>query len=593
MEERVAGPFLKGISASPGIAIGKACLFQDILLRVQKRTVAQEEAEKEALRLKEAVRQTIEELMEDNFRMSRKIGKEEAAVFLAHVAILEDPYYMAGILKDIRENGMNAESAVLRQVDEFSKAFEKLDDPYIRERGADLRDVGRRIIEKLTSVRQEVCDFKEPVIVVARELTPSDTVRLDKGKVLAIATESGGKESHAAILARSLGIPAVVGLEGLFAKVAKGDLLAVDGDMGTIVINPLAEITQNYAALQKKREVYRSELEKTIPLPSETQDGHQVQLWANIGCLADLEYALRFEARGIGLYRTEMPVLAWGHFLSEAEQSLLYKKVVSRSGGREVTIRTLDFGGDKFLDGTGRPTEKNPFLGFRSIRIFLKEKELFKQQIRAILKASARGPVRMLVPMISSMEEVWQTRELVELCKKDLRGQGVPFDEGIQIGAMIEVPSAAILADQLVKELDFLSIGTNDLTQYTLAVDRDNDMVSALYQPLDPAVLRLIGNVSEAARAAGKPVAVCGEMAGDPRYIPLLVGMGLKDLSMNPISLLEAKMVVRSIVYEEWRSIAEAVSRLSSLTEIKELLSLEYGRTRLQLPDAARKQASP
>jgi len=258
-----------------------------------------------------------------------------------------------------------------------------------------------------------------------------------------------------------------------------------------------------------------------------------------------------------------------------------------------VTIRTLDFGGDKFLDGTGRPTEKNPFLGFRSIRIFLKEKELFKQQIRAILKASARGPVRMLVPMISSMEEVWQTRELVELCKKDLRGQGVPFDEGIQIGAMIEVPSAAILADQLVKELDFLSIGTNDLTQYTLAVDRDNDMVSALYQPLDPAVLRLIGNVSEAARAAGKPVAVCGEMAGDPRYIPLLVGMGLKDLSMNPISLLEAKMVVRSIVYEEWRSIAEAVSRLSSLTEIKELLSLEYGRTRLQLPDAARKQASP
>ena len=566
-----------------------ACVFQDILLRVQRRTVAQEETEEEALRLKEAVRRTIEELIEDNFRMSRKIGKEEAAIFLAHAAILEDPYYVARILKDIRENGMNAESAVLRQVDEFSKAFERVDDPYIRDRGVDLRDVGRRIIEKLTSVHQEACDFKEPVIVVARELTPSDTVRLDRGKVLAFATESGGKESHAAILARSLGIPAVVGLEGLRAKVAKGDLLAVDGDMGTIVINPPAEIIQNYTALQKKREVYRSELEKTIPLPSETQDGHPVQLWANIGCLADLEYAVHFQAHGVGLYRTEMPALVWGHFLSEEEQSVLYQKVVSRSGGREVTIRTLDFGGDKFLDGRGKRMEKNPFLGYRSVRIFLRETELFKQQIRAILKASAHGPVRMLFPMISSIEEVRQALELVELSKKELRAQGVPFDEAIPMGAMIEVPSAAILADRLVKELDFLSIGTNDLIQYTLAVDRDNDMVSALYQPLDPAVLRLIRGVSEAAGAAGKPVAVCGEMAGDPRYIPLLVGIGLKDLSMNPVSLLEAKMVVRSIVYEQWRSIAEAVSRLSSLTEIKELLSLEYERTRLLSSDVAKR----
>ena len=296
---------------------------------------------------------------------------------------------------------MNAESAVLRQVDEFTKAFERVDDPYIRERGADLRDVGRRIIEKLTTTHQEVCDFKEPVIVVARELTPSDTVRLDRGKVLAFATESGGKESHAAILARSLGIPAVVGLEGLRAKVAKGDLLAVDGDMGTIVINPpRGDHAELCGPAKEAGSIPIRSLREDDRPAFKTQDGHPVQLWANIGCLADLEYAVHFQAHGVGLYRTEMPALVWGHFLSEEEQSVLYQKVVSRSEGREVTIRTLDFGGDKFLDGGGKRIEKNPFLGYRSIRIFLRETELFKQQIRAILKASAHGPVRMLFPMI-------------------------------------------------------------------------------------------------------------------------------------------------------------------------------------------------
>ncbi len=584
MESEISKRFLKGIPASPGIVIGKACVFQDILFRVEKHTLAEEQTEQEVIRLKEAVRQVIDELMEDHFQTSQRIGKAEAAIFLAHVAMLEDPYWIARILKEIRENGMNAEAAVLQQVEAFGKVFEELEDLYFRERGADLRDVGRRLIEKLMSSQESACDFKEPVIIVARELTPSDTVRLDRDKVLAFATESGGKESHAAILARSLGLPAVIGIEGLLLKVNKGDQLAVDGDMGTVVINPPAEVTQNYQDLRKKREAYQSALKQTIPLPSETLDGRTVRLWANIGSLVDLEYGLHFGAHGIGLFRTELPFLALGRFLSEEEQFELYGKVVHQANGKEVIIRTLDFGGDKFF-GEGRsPKEKNPFLGYRSIRIFLREKDLFKQQLRAILRASAYGPVKILFPMISSIEEVRQIWQLVELSKRELRAEGIPFDGRIPLGAMIEVPSVAVVADQLINDLDFLSIGTNDLIQYTLAVDRDNELVSPLYQPLAPAVLRLIQGVAHVAQTANKAVAVCGEMAGDPKYIPLLVGMGLVDLSMSPVALLEAKKIVRSIAYEQWRSIARVVLSLSSVEEIEKLLSREYERAGLELP---------
>ncbi len=590
MEKEIGKRFLKGISASPGIAIGRVCVFQDILLRVSRYTLAEDQTAREVVRLKVAVRQVIDELMVDNFQASQTIGKEEAAIFLAQAAMLEDPYYLSRIIQDIRENGTNAESAVLRQVEEFSKIFEQMDDPYFRERGGDLRDVGRRVIGKLISSQETTCDSEQPVVIVARELTPSDTVRLDRKKILAFATESGGKESHAAILAKSLGIPAVTGLEGLLLKVNREDELVVDGDLGTVVINPPEEVRHNYRDLLKKREEYRLDLEETIPLASQTRDERLVRLWANIGCLADLEYALHFGAHGIGLYRTEMPFMVWGRFLSEEEQTGLYQKVVEQINGREITIRTLDFGGDKFLGEATTPKEKNPFLGYRSIRIFLKERDLLRQQIRAILRASAHGSVRILFPMISSIEEVRQIREMVELSKGELSAKGIPFDHQIPVGAMIEVPSAAIVVDQLIEEVDFLSIGTNDLIQYTLAVDRDNEMVSAFYQPLNPAVLRLIRNVTDAALAAHKPVAVCGEMAGDPRFIPLLVGLGITDLSMNPVALLEAKKMIRSLVYLRWEAIAKVVLSLSSVEEIKRFLSLEYDRADLQLPGAPRLQ---
>ena len=586
MEKEISRRFMKGIPTSPGIVIGRVCVFQDILFRVKEQPIAEGLTEQEAVRFKQAVRHVIDDLMEDNRRTSRIIGKKEAEVFLTHAAILEDPYYIANILKDIRDFGKNAEAAVQRQTSEFSKAFDQMEDAYLRERGADIRDVGRRILEKLMAAQEPVCDFDDPVIIVARELTPSDTVRLDREKILGFATESGGKESHAAILARSLGIPAVAGLDGLLVKAQNGDRLVVDGDMGIVVVNPPEGVVQSYRDIVKKREAYRSDLERVIPLPSETLDGHSVRLWANIGCLADVEYAVRFRSHGIGLYRTEMPFMMWGRFLSEDEQYGLYRKVVDLAAGRIVTIRTLDFGGDKFFGGINSSKEKNPFLGYRSIRIFLKEQELFRQQLRAILRASAYGPVKILFPMITSIDEVRQIRQLVELSKKELDSQGIPFDENLPIGAMIEVPSAAIMADQLIREVDFLSIGTNDLIQYTLAVDRDNDLVSPLYQPLNPAVLRLIFSVNRVALAANKPVTLCGEIAGDPKYIPLLIGMGLSDLSMSPVALPEAKKIVRSIAYGKWESVARATAGLSSVEEIEAFLLHEHGRTGLEFSDA-------
>jgi phosphotransferase system enzyme I (PtsI) len=585
MHEEISKWFLKGIAASPGIVIGKAYVLQDILLMVERRSIEEAHAEQEVTRLKQAIRRVVDELMEDSSQMSLKIGKNEAEIFLTHLAILKDPYFITHILKDIRENGVNAESAVLRQIDQFGEAFRKMDDPYLRERGADVRDIGRRVIQKLTSAQQTPWDFKEPVIFVSPELTPSDTVRLDREKVLAFVTESGGKDSHAAILARSLEIPAVLGIEGLLSRVHEGDMLIVDGDTGIVLISPPVELIQNYQKLQRKRESYQKDLHKLISLPSKTLDGREIRLWANIGGLTDLEYSLRFGAYGIGLLRTELPFLVWRRFLSEEEQFSLYQEVVTQAAGREVTIRTLDFGGDKFFQDGKSQKEKNPFLGYRSIRVFLKEKDLFKQQLRAILRASACGPVKILFPMISSVEEVRQIRDLFEQTKKELHTEGIPFDEGIPLGIMIEIPSVAILADQIAKEVDFFSIGTNDLIQYTLAVDRDNDLVSDLYEPLNPAVLHLIRNVVEAANRTNKQMTLCGEMPGTAAYIPLLLGIGLTDLSMNPSCLLEAKKIVRSMMYEHWRSVAKIAFDLNSVQDISSLISAENDRIGLRSQD--------
>lgn len=581
MQKEIDKHFLKGVAVSPGIVIGKAYVFKDILLLVERQSRGEGHADKEISRLDQAIRQVIDELIEDNFRTSERARKKEAEIFLTHIAILKDPYFIAQIVQDIRENGVNAESAVMKQVEEFGNAFRKIDDTYLRERGGDLRDIGRRVIKKLIPQGQLLWNLEERAVIVSSDLTPSDTVRLDREKVLAFVTESGGKDSHAAILARSFGIPAVVGLPGLLSRINKGDTLIVDGDMGMVIIEPPREVIQNYRELQKKNDSYQADLQKTISLPSKTFEEREIRLWANIGGPVDIEYALHYGAHGIGLFRTEFPFLILRRLLSEDEQFFLYQKVVSRAGGKEVTIRTLDFGGDKFFDNEERQKEKNPFLGYRSIRILLRETDIFKQQLRAVLRASAYGPVKILFPMISTVEEVRRIKELFECTKTELLKAGTPFDEGIPFGVMVEIPSAAILADQLVKEVDFFSIGTNDLVQYTLAVDRDNELVSYLYEPSNPAVFRLIQNVVRVAKEAGKQVTLCGEMAGNPAYIPLLIGMGLTDLSMNPSALLEAKRAVRHTTYKLWQQVAETISDLPSVEEINKFIAMQIDRINL------------
>jgi phosphotransferase system enzyme I (PtsI) len=571
--------FLRGIAASPGIVIARAYVFQDILLLVQSRHLEDGHAENEIIRLNKAIRQVVNELMEDNLQTSKRTNKKEAEIFLTHIAMLRDPYFISHVLQDIRENRVNAESALMKQIDQFSEAFRNMDDAYLREHGTDLRDLGRRVIAKLLPQQEPAWAPNEKVIVVSSELTPSDTVRLDREKVLGFATESGGRDSHAAILARSLGIPAVLGLVGLLSKVTRGDTLIVDGNEGIVLINPPDEIIQNYQVLQKKYESYQANLLSLTSLSSQTRDGREIRLWANIGGPGDIEYALRFGAHGIGLFRTELPFLVWRRFLSEEEQFFLYQQVVTDASGKEVTIRTLDLGGDKYFEDWESKKEKNPLLGYRSVRIFLQNKDLFKQQLRAILRASAFGPVKVLFPMISTIEEIRQIKGLFELIKRELHQEGLSFDERIPLGVMIEVPSAAILADQFLQEVDFLSIGTNDLVQYTLAVDRDNDLVTHLYEPLNPAILRLIHHVIRAAEDAGKPLTLCGEMAGMPTYIPLLVGMGVTDLSMNPPALLEARKAVRDTAFESWQGIAHSVGRLASLEMIKQYVARKQPRT--------------
>jgi phosphotransferase system enzyme I (PtsI) len=387
---------------------------------------------------------------------------------------------------------------------------------------------------------------------------------------LAFITEQGGKESHAAILARSMEIPAVLGIDGILSGIERGDFLIVDGNMGFVVVNPPEEVIQEYRRNQDKIKVHRRDLEKLITFPAEIQGGHRFKLMANIGNMMDLEFAIHYQADGVGLFRTELPFIIGDHFLTEEEQFKIYGKVVEKMNPKEVTIRTLDFGGDKFLVSL-RP-EKNPFLGYRSTRAFLKEEKMLKTQLRAIFRASAYGKVKILFPMVSNIEEVRQLRSVVEEVEGELMTQKADFEKGIAIGVMIEVPSLAIMALKLMKEVDFVSIGTNDLVQFTLAVDRDNDLVNHLYQPLNPSILWLIKNVVEAGKTYGKCVSICGEIAGDPSYFPLLFGLGLREFSVAPVSILEIKEIARLVTEEKASHIANKALGMDSSQEIEQLL---------------------
>ena len=564
---------MKGIAASPGVAMGKVCIHKDIFSDVPNYTIEDNQIGFEIQKLKKAIEEVEGAIRRDQGKIRRQLGYRgygDDEIFSTHLSILEDSHFLSEVFEKIAIQRINAEASVSSQMRKYEEVFSKIKDSYLSERIGDIRDIGKRLLESMLGPGEFDCPFEEAVIIAGIELTPKDTVQFKRERVLAFITEQGGKESHAAILARSMGIPAVLGIGGLLSRIERGDFLIVDGNLGFVVINPPEEVIQEYRRNQERIEACRKNLEALITFPAETLDGLRFKLMANIGNMTDLEFAIHYQADGIGLFRTELPFIIGGHFLSEEEQFEIYRKVVERMNPKEVTIRTLDFGGDKFLVSL-RP-EKNPFLGYRSTRAFLKEKEMLKIQLRAIFRASLYGKVKILFPMVSSIEEVRQLEGVVKEVEDELMSQQADFEKGVPIGVMIEVPSLAIMASKLMKEVDFVSIGTNDLVQFTLAVDRDNDLVSHLYQPLNPSILWLIKNVVEAGKAHGKSVSICGEIAGDPSFFPLLFGLGLREFSISPIAILEIKEISRLLTKEQASDIANKALGMNSSEEIKQLL---------------------
>lgn len=547
----------KGIAASPGIEIGKAYILKHEDIVISKGNV--EDVEKETARLQDALEKSKKQIANIKQKAEKDLGEDKAKIFEAHLMILEDPVLIDEIKNKITEEKITAENATSQVIENYVSMFAVMEDEYLKERAADIKDVGMRIIKNILGISiKSLSELTDEVIIIAKDLTPSDTAQMDKQKVLAFATDMGGRTSHTAIMARSLEIPAVVGLVDVSGKVEDGDCIIVDGNKGVVYINPDEDILSEYKKKRQDYIEYKQKLKKLKTLPAKTCDKkRQVELAANIGTPADVKGALENGAEGIGLYRTEFLYMDRDNLPTEDEQFEAYREVAEKMSPHSVIIRTLDIGGDKKLSYLKMPEEMNPFLGWRAIRMCLDRPEILKTQFRAILRASHYGKLRIMYPMVSQIAEIRKANAILEKAKTELRDENISFDEDLEVGIMVEIPAAAIAADLLAKEVDFFSIGTNDLIQYTIAVDRMNEHISHLYEPLHPAVLRLVKNVIDASHKAGIWTGMCGEMAGDIYAIPILLGMGLDEFSMSATSILPAKKIIRSLNFDDAKEIAE------------------------------------
>lgn len=566
----------KGISASPGIALGKAFVLEDMDLAVGRWQVPPEAVKAEVSRFRSAVADTRKEMIATQQKILKLLGKTHARLIEAYLLILEDPLISKDVVKNITTNRVNAEYALSEAVAGAVKTLEAATDEYFRERRHDVLDVGRKILLHLLGHQpQDLEDLNEPSVIVARNLTPSDTVHMKAQFAEGFATDIGGRTSHTAILANSLEIPAVVGLHEITRHVRPGDMMILDGNTGTVILNPPPDVVDNYRRERDIRGAERRDLERLRDQTAQTTDGRRIALAANIDSPGEIKNLLANGAEGVGLYRTEFVYLNRGGLPTEEEHYRHYAKVVQSVLPHPVIIRTLDIGGDKLVD-LGFPEmnkrEPNPFLGLRGIRLALRHPDLFRTQIRAILRASAHGKARMMFPMVSGLEEFRAARKLVHACMDELRKENLPFDEKIEVGLMIEVPSAALVVDYLAQEADFMSIGTNDLIQYTLAVDRVNDEVSHLYEPLHPAILRLIHQTVQAGHAAGKWVGLCGEMAGDAELTPFLLGLELDELSVSPGMVPKIKKVIRESKFSDCRTLVVDALKDPSRENVQALL---------------------
>ncbi|WP_261830663.1 phosphoenolpyruvate--protein phosphotransferase [Inconstantimicrobium mannanitabidum] len=533
----------KGIAASKGYAIGTVFIQEHEEIVITDKKVEDIAAEKE--NLKKALEASRVQLEAIKAKAVESMGAEKAEVFEAHITLLDDPEFTGAMELEVDSNSINAMKAVENVTNTFVMIFESMEDAYMRERAADIKDVSKRIIANLAGKGGEgFAITEENTVVVAHDLTPSDTAQLDRSKVVGFITNIGGRTSHAAIMARTLEIPAVLGLGDITKAVKTGDKVIVDGITGDVIINPSAEVLAEYEAKKEKFRAEQEELKKLIDVKTVTKAGKRVEVCGNIGKAADVDQVLANGGDGVGLFRTEFLYMDRDQAPTEDEQYDSYKYVLEKMEGKQVVIRTLDIGGDKTLPYLPLPEEMNPFLGYRAIRLCLDRKEIFKVQLRALLRASVYGNLCVMFPMISGLEEFLQAKEVVEECKAELKAEGKEYSEKIQWGIMVEIPAAAVYADELAKHVDFFSIGTNDLIQYTLAADRMSEKVSYLYNPMHPAVLRLIKMTIDGAHSQGKWVGMCGEMAGDETAIPTLVEYGLDEFSMSATSILNAKKII-------------------------------------------------
>lgn len=531
-----------GIAASKGYAIGHVVIKENNEVEITDRKI--EDTVAETNRLNEAIENSREQLKKIKEKAEKELGTDKAAVFESHIMLLDDPEFTGTAQAKISSELVNAEKAVAEVVEMYMGIFAAIEDEYMKERAADVRDVGNRIIANLAGNISSVGELEENTIIVAHDLTPSDTAQLDKSKVIGFLTNIGGRTSHSAIMARTLEIPAIVGLRDITENVKNGDLVIVDGIKGEVIINPDEAILKEYSDKKVKFEEEREELKKLIHVETKTKNGKRVEVCGNIGKATDVDTVLANGGDGVGLFRTEFLYMDRDSLPTEEEQFESYKYVTEKMGDRPVVIRTLDIGGDKKLPYLPLPKEMNPFLGFRAIRLCLGKKDIFKVQLRALLRASAFGNLKIMFPMISSLGEFLAAKEILKECMEELKAKGIAFNENLETGIMVEIPSAAITADELAKYVDFFSIGTNDLIQYTLAADRMNEHVSYLYNPMHPAVLKLIKMTIEAAHTQGKWCGMCGEMAGDEKAIPTLVEYGLDEFSMSASSILNAKKYI-------------------------------------------------
>ena len=566
-------PTLQGIAASDGIAIAKVYTLTEPDLTVTKVTV--EDSEKEVSRLDDALAASIKDVELIKETALKNLGEEEAQVFDAHLMVLSDPELIGQVKDSITSNKVNAEAALKEVTDMFISIFAGMEDnPYMQERAADIRDVSKRILAHLLGVKiPSPATIKDEVIIVAADLTPSDTAQLNRQYVKAFVTDIGGRTSHSAIMARSLEIPAIVGTKEVTSTAKDGDIIIVDGLTGDVFLNPSEEVIAEYRAKAEAFAAQQAEWEKLKDSKTYTKDGHQVELAANIGTPKDLEGVVHNGAEGVGLYRTEFLYMDSHEMPTEEDQFEAYKAVLEGMNGKPVVVRTMDIGGDKELPYLPLPHEMNPFLGYRAIRISLNEPEMFRTQLRALLRASVYGKLRIMFPMIATLNDFRGAKALLEEEKAKLIAEGVAVSDDIQVGIMIEIPAAAVLAHQFAKEVDFFSIGTNDLIQYTMAADRMNERVSYLYQPYNPSILTLIKHVIDSAHKEGKWAGMCGEMAGDQTAVPLLVGLGLDEFSMSASSVLKTRSLISKLTLSDMQALADkAINECATVQEVEALV---------------------